>query len=241
MSNVLVLIPTCTAFADTWSPGIDCIKKFWRDCPHDRLWLIAGKGNPYKSLWPGRTNGQWFCSETVPDIGWSATLADFTRYNGVWGWCDFMLLFLDDMFLCAPPDEGRLNEAIGIMCDDPSIAAIQLYQRADEGAQYRESTFRVLPESSAYRVTTGPCLWRTKTLTSLAARVAATSRGTAWDFGLRGNDLVKALVILSCGEKSVVPVQFSAITRGEWEPGALGFLRKEGIAVDTMRRKTRGH
>jgi len=214
---------------------LEVSKKFWPGNPFDTLWLIAGNGYPHASLWPGRQGGRIFCSKTVPDIGWCATLADFTAWDSIGGAYEFTFLFLDDMFLCAPPDDSRLNEAIGIMRDDPDISAIQLYHRNDAGDQYRESTFRVLPESSAYRVTTGPCLWRTKTLSNLAARVAATSRGTAWDFELRGNDLAKGHAILSCGEKSVVPVQYTAVTRGKFEKSAIDWLLSIGIGVKTSR------
>ena len=240
MSDVLVLIPTCTAFADTWAPGIACLRKFWTDCAYDVVWMNDGEKPdvPLVGLWPGRVGNRVFASRSLSSRGWcKRILAEEWIHpgdNGNAPW-KLILMFLDDMFLCAPPDEARLDEAISLMRGHAEIDAIQLYHRDDCVEMYGQSIFFRLAPGAPYPITTGPCLWRPSAL-----RRAAALGGTAWDFELRGSREAPKYTVLSCGAESVMPVQYTAITRGEWEPGALEFLRREGIAVDASRRGTRG-
>ena len=218
--NTCILIPSCDAFADAHPPFMACLEKYWPD----REWPMHG----------------------LSEYGWGENPLAVGNDDG---WCqnlikglekiddDYVMMFLEDMFLCETPDQDALNQARDLVRLD-NVGAVRVGPGAEECEEMAYGFRRVgrMLRSTNYRISTSPTIWDKEFLlfTLRGPRI-----NTAWDFEITGTKQSVAPtgkdILKMTQTPPPVQVLYTAITRGRWEEGALNWLRRVGIEVETDR------
>lgn len=225
MNDVAVLISSCDAFADCWPITMECLIRYWKDCP-----------------WQIRTMSNWMPWGERPllvgtDQGWVQNLLNALDHLSE----PFVLLFLEDMLLCREVDTFECGVAETLLIDVPMIGAVRLGQGNEKtedacvgrGAfRFRGSVrYNCITLDSAYRISTSPTLWRV----SYLRKILADCGSTAWDFEVTGTQKSRNMpeeIWVQAGETDVnraFRCYYTGITRGKWNRGCLNWLAEIGI------------
>lgn len=211
MLDCSVMITSHDSFADIWPPALECLRRFWPDCP-----------------WPVRTLSNFSPWGECPvlvgdDRGWCANLMRGLELAP----SEYVMLWLEDMLLCDPVDTAACVAAYETMRENPKIGAILVGPGPQTFEPLRHTIFGRTLTSSMYRVSTSPTIWKTEYLKRLLA-----FGSTPWEFELRGTRAAETMpeeVWLVNAQSRPVGVAFTAITRGEAEQGALIWLDRIGV------------
>lgn len=234
-SEVGVLIPSCDAFADVWEPCLTCINRNWPLRP----WPIYTISNRLDF-----GSGRCVNIKTGDDLGWAANLKFALEQIP----STYVLMWLDDMLLDHPVFEARVYQALELMRNDLSWGGVRLGSGPEDvhpstNSKRSEQVFVQIKQESQYRISTSPTLWRVSYLKQILEKDCVPPIKNAWDFELVGTVIARKFPdrIAKCkSETPAIQVQYTAITRGEWEPGALRYLDSQGITVN-ITRKVRGY
>jgi hypothetical protein len=193
---------------------------FWKDCPFP-VTLVTDRGTEPWDL------GQRF--DVGDDRGWCKNLLAFVKDVPE----DKVLLLQEDFWLNFPTDTAFINRAVAAMNADPKIAAFRIYPCPGPEGPINEE-YGLLRPGSAYRVSCQATIWRKDELVNLLERFDHPR-----DFEIQGTIYANAerahlkYVAVEERDPNKWPIQYycSAITRGEFDRGALEFCKKMGVPV----------
>lgn len=221
-SDVAVVIKSTDKFEDCWPTTLECLKRFWPDCPipiYTTSEKIPWGENPVI---------------TGENYGWCRNLEIVLDQIKV----KYVLLTLEDLLFSQPVDTDLVSAAIFAMMGGvpKQIILGPGDQRIDQSVSEKFSTFC---RHSNYSVSCTPTLWEVNWLREILAQA-----DDPWMFEMRGSRYVRKhlsppqLWVAGPEEaKRPIKVVYSAITRGKWEQTAVNWLRNIGIEVDTSRRE----
>jgi hypothetical protein len=221
-----IVVASCGAYADAWKPFVRLFRKFWPDCPY-KLFLITDK---LAEPWEGDK-----AIVIGDDLGWGDNLvAGLRQMNGVRN----VLLLQEDFFLSAPVNTDFLKRAEEEMMQNPACACFRLYPCPGADVPLTD-WYGLIKHDAPYRVSCQAAIWYRPEL-----EVMALHQPTAADFEIDGTrravkrcQCVKFFSVLRNDPKDW-PFQYycSAITRGQWTPDAVDFVKAQGIEIDTSKR-----
>jgi hypothetical protein len=218
-----VLIPSCDAYSDLWTPFITLFWRYWPDCPfplylgsnqqafdqafdHPRVTTIqAGHGNN----WTNRVREQ-VSTLTTP----------------------YVLLSLEDFFLRRPVNTMHVLSCFEALCvlkgnmlrlvrrppPDLPVAGLPLIGRINPGAPYR--------------VSTQATIWHRQTLLELMREGE-----TIWQFELNGSRRSDSMGDGFYGVwRSLLPYDHHVVERGKWFRHEARRFERMGIGCDFSRR-----
>jgi hypothetical protein len=211
------VIKSTDSFEDVWGPALACLKRYWPDCPFPVYTVSESKPWGTIPLLVGH-NGSWSKNLYVA----------LSRIKQ-----NYVLMWLDDMLLCEPIDTKIVQSAYDKLNDNPLIGAVRLGPGGETWGFTDDPHFAQIERSSSYRISTSPTLWHKHFLKKVLV-----CTGTAWDFELHGTMIAREmpeeilLPKLDPPFHPVIKVLYTAITRGQWEEGALNWLQRVGIPVN---------
>src|SRR3990167_5930669 len=218
MIDCAVLIASCDGFADVWPPALECLRRYWPDRP-----------------WPVFTLSNFIPWGEQPvlvgeDKGWCRNcLLALDLVNA-----EYVMLWLDDMLLCEPVQTPYLLASLDALKANPNLAAVRVGPGPETYEPIRNTVFCRVMKTSDYRCNTSPTIWRVSYLRDMLL-----AGNTAWEFEIVGSKK-SAVRPEEIWKVNVLPppvqVVFTSITRGQWEEGAMGWLRRVGIQVDASKR-----
>ncbi len=228
-----IIVPSCAAYSDAWSPFMAFFNKFWRDCPYT-LTLLTDLNS---EKWDGNHAIQF-----GRDLGWCKSLLHGIDLLPL-GVPEFVLILQEDFWLSAPPDGAYIERALEIMKADPTIGCFRLYPCPGPDANLSNPEYGEISRYADYRVSCQAGIWRTTELMHLLQRV-----NTPQEFEIAGTMYYRhtrpevRFVSAHRGDPRTWPIQYicTAIIRGQWIPGALDFAKAHGVPVDTSRRSIMG-
>lgn len=215
-----VVVASCWAYRDTHRPFLELFKKFWPE-QVENLHMISDEiiGDP-----------------VIPVVerkgSWCQILASYLESDDDRPVC----LLQDDFFLNAPVNQSLIEHALEQM-KARNAGMIRLYPCPGADEDYGDPHYGIVKKGSAYRISCQASLWRNDYLHTIASRCGLTPR----DFELVGTRIAEDLpdeVLAFKRDSGPWPLNYycSAISAGRWNPDALEFCRKNGIAVDTSLR-----
>lgn len=218
MPECSVVIKSTDSFSDVWGPCLECLKRYWPDCP-----------------WPIRTTSETQPWGSMPllterNYGWVGNMSVILEKAD----SEFVLLFLDDMLLCEPVRTEECVAALELMKSEKSIGAVRLGPGPETYEPIQNTLFAIIKRHSEYRISTSPTLWRTTYL----QKVLSSGVQTPWEFEIKGTTAAVAFpedVYIVNKFPRPFQVLYSAITRGEFEAGAIAWLNRVGIEVHPNR------
>ena len=232
-----LLVCSCDAYQDAWEPFFRLLRLQWPDCPFPIVLNTETARYTYADC-RIRTLGLYAPGERV---SWAKRLMDHLDAIST----EYVLLFLDDFFLCKPVDTARVLECMRWMDADASAAAFNFYTVPGKNLpapQYPGFVRR--PQCGAYKYNAQAGLWRTRELRSFLRPHEA-----PWVWEVAGNYRSwRSRQKFYCADPAA-PLVFdyygdgcwSGIMRGRWYTKYVGPLfERYGIAVDFSKRGTIG-
>ena len=217
-----MLVVSCDRYADLWEPCFRLLDKYWPDRQFD-VYLMS---NFLNFEWPG---------VRVIQVGEDVSYADNLRTAIAHIPEEWILLWLEDLLLCAPVDDARVMSIIaqaqsrgaGYLKLSPDMP---LSYDAPEGAEIGP-----VPKGVRYRAAIGASFYSRATLLKLL-----TPGASAWDLDRSGvcDALSEEFLSLTVASSKRPPIPHrNAVIKGRWTLGTKSFLRSEGLAEHLVGRR----
>ncbi|HYO77546.1 MAG TPA: hypothetical protein VE010_13885 [Thermoanaerobaculia bacterium] len=223
-ATVPILVASCDAYADVWSPFFTLFFRHWPDCPYP-----IHLGTNFESFDDPRVR----TIRVGADRGWAAGLSSMlARLSAT-----HVLLFLEDFFLERQADDAMVQSLVAAAQRNPEVASIRLAPLPPpseiRGAPFAAmpELLRIVPPGTPYRVSAQPAVWRVEAL-----RRYLRAGFTAWDFELIGSQLADLSSDVFLGPVHAAIAYDHAIEKGRWRAAGIRICRENGIEVATSAR-----
>lgn len=217
-----VVIKSTDSFSDCWPATLECLKRFWPDCPYPVFTTSE------KIPWGERP------VMTGENRGWCRNLENVLDQIDA----KIVLLTQEDLLFCAPVNTYLVELALAKMQLTQIVPAQIILGPGPQTIDQKFGDFGSIDRHSPYSISCTPTFWRTDWL-----REVLSWTDNPWQFEMDGTKNVrkhpKLPPIWAAGpeeEKRPIKVVYSAITRGKWEASAIAWLKKFGVEVDSTRR-----
>jgi hypothetical protein len=226
-SEIAVVVMSTDSYEDVWDHFFYYFDKYWPDCSYPKYLICENKSTRIKNV------------TTLNQVGstWSHVLQlALSRLSH-----KYIILILDDMFLCEPVNNDFVLRAIDFITQENNICCVRLggndNTRLTAASNY--DGFSIVSHDSPFRVTTSPTIWvRDQIITLLH------EDESPWEFEINGTERSKT----QCG-----PLEFfdlnpaaiftystwiadTAIIRGKWQYDAVKMIEHDGRKVYKERR-----
>lgn len=222
-----VLVVSCDRYSDLWAPFFALFKRFWPDCPF-KVYLLS---NDMRAEFDGVENilsGQ--------DISWSDNLIKAIDAINE----EYVLLFIDDLFLCAPVDTNGVLQVFGwINSHKPNCVRMNCYADSLPVENKPDKPFNSLvgmvSPGMNYRVSTVLTVWKTGFLRSMLLCAE-----NAWEFEINGTRRSDRFDGFFSTWRNYFPV-VNCVIRGKWRKGALRKISALGVSIPADKRAVMSH
>jgi hypothetical protein len=213
--SVAVVVVSCDKYSDLWGPCFALLDRFWPQRPGP-TYLVTNELQP---AFAGVTN-----IPVGPDVSWSDNLLKALEAVRE----EYVVMVLEDLFLCEPVDLERLSE---IFAWAHAARPNQVRLNPTEPPYLRTGELvGEVPPGAPYRTTTVMTLWKKDVLRSLLR-----SGENAWQFEIDGSERSDCFdgFYSTYGRCFAV---INGVIRGKWQRFAVQRLRMLGIAAEVSAR-----
>lgn len=217
-----VLVPSCEAYSDLWTPFFTLFFRHWPRCP-----------------WPVflGSDGGTFQHDRVrfltcpPGLPWSdCVIAYLRQIEAKW-----VLFCLEDFFLRRDVAPGRLEQCCDQIeaLDGTCLRLVRRPPPARRDVLPADASLGVLPPGAAYRVSTQAAIWRRDHLLRLLQ-----PGESAWQFETQAS--LRSDALFPGGffgvYRDVFPYRHHVVERGQWFPWEARRFGRMNIGCDFGRR-----
>ncbi|AMC94020.1 hypothetical protein AOC36_08480 [Erysipelothrix larvae] len=225
--DLSVLINSCDAYQDLWEPFQILFNKFG-GMTFENVSLNSESGGSIKPNIKGIQTGHGSYGNRM--------IKALTRIDR-----EFVLILLDDFFIREAIDHRMLDQLIGLMKEDPSIACISFDDNLQFGRVYNEAMhLNVTAQYAPYKLNLQAGLWRTQDFLSFWD-----DADNPWLWELFGN--IKAVqskkTFLYISDLNYAPIKYGknsggwAVYRGKWvEEDVVPLFKTHEIEIDFSKR-----
>jgi hypothetical protein len=210
-NRIAVLVVSCDRYADLWPPFFQLFFRFWPDRPFP-VYLLS---NAEKPGFPEVSH--------IPvgdDISWSDNLMKAIAAIRE----DYLLMFLDDLFLVDYVRTDRVLEICAWIADhDANYVRLNPSEPPDQ--PYSTLLGTVSP-GMIYRTSTVLSVWKKSVLRDLLK-----SGETAWQFEIAGSQRADRYDSFYSTFEGCFPVR-NGVIKGKWDRRVLRRLHSLGVPVD---------
>ena len=214
-SKVSLLLSSCDGYADLWNGWDECFKRYWPDCSLE-TWLLC---NEAVSKVPVGMRplpvGQ--------DATWSANLIQALKTLN----SDYVLLWLDDLYLIGQVDNSRVMTLIDRATNE-NWDYIRL--NPTPGPPLKSGEFGRLPEGDIYRASIVLAAWKRTTLLDLLGPAE-----NPWQFERYGSIRSDRYFNFYASCLELAP-SLNCVIKGKWDPRAISTLLEAGIKPNLEQR-----
>ncbi len=221
-----LLISSCDAYSDAWSPFFTLFSRYWPDCPFP-VYLIS--------------NNQTVDIEGVSSIAlgqdqkWASNMLqalDVLPHEQI-------LYFQEDYFLQRPVNNDKIRDLM-MFVKQSGAGYVRLTGIPDPDVRHENSLgLGLLSPDLKFRVSLQASLWQRQTLLNLII-----PGESGWDMEIKGTARARGMTEPFFGVYRKNPIidyyEPTGILKGKWVPGALRLCRREGIEVETSGREVHG-
>ncbi len=221
-TNCSIVIPSCDAYSDAWDPFFGFFFKYWPDCPF-QIYLISETksfgDNRVKPILLGK------------DFGWANNVDKALKQIPD----KYFIYFLEDVFLLKTVDTARVLRLLEITKRD-NVACLRLYPAPGPDMLYtKDKELGIIGKNAPYRVSTMTAIWNKNSFLELM-RSGENAWQMEWD-GTKRSSVMNELFLSVYKKNPAIDYYATAIKRGKWFYDAIALCKKEGIYVDTSKRK----
>ena len=224
-NRVAMLVVSCDPYSDLWEPCFRLLDKYWPERTLD-LYLMTNFRDFDR---PGLS---------VIKVGKDVSYADNLRTAIEQIPHEWILIWLEDLLVSAPVDNGRVMSIIGA---GQRRRAGYVKLSAEMPLSYASAStdeLGPLPKGIRYRAAIGGTLYARSTLLQLLIPGAS-----AWqlDKSKACDDLPEEFLALTVESAKKPPIPYvNSLVKGRWSVDALSLLRSEGLSahLGTRRRES---
>jgi hypothetical protein len=222
--NCIIVVSSCDAYSDAWSPFLQLFDRYWANCPWQTWWITNQKNVAHPRV---RTFA------VGEDLAWASNLLKLLDDQQP----DSVIYLQEDYFLQNQVDSDRLQRVIDFARSN-DVGYIRLAGSPDPDLTH-QNPFGLgeLSRGLKFRCSLQAAWWDVATLRNL---LVAGENG--WQMEMAGSRRSDALPETFLGvyrDQPLIDYYYdTGILKGKWMPGALDLLRREGIRVDTSHRAT---
>lgn len=214
--RVAVLVVSCDKYSDLWEPFFSLFRRFWPDCPFGVYLLsnMVSMNTPnVKSLLIG------------DDVSWSDNLRNaVVRLTE-----EYVLLFIDDLFLYDFIDTDKILGVIGSAIDnDANYIRLNAFPGPDK--KFNEK-IGIISKGTIYRSSVVSVVWKKSVLLDLLK-----PGENAWDFEILGSVRSDIYDNFYSSYKNLMPVT-NTVIKGKWRRDAVKKCKRLGIEIDLTKRQ----
>lgn len=218
--NFAVLHVSCDEYADLWRPFFQTFRLYWPNCPL-RIYSLSNHlsvdENGVQSLCVG------------DDISWSDNLRRAAESIEQ----QYILLFLDDLFLTRPINWQYVKTVLRWI-NDANPNYVRMNSSPPPDKPFNELV-GIVSKGTIYRTSTVLSVWKKEVLINLLK-----SGENAWDFEKFGSIRSDKYGDFYSTWKECFPVT-NGVIKGTWQRSAVKNLQALGIEVDLDRRPIMTH
>jgi hypothetical protein len=217
-----ILIASCGAYTDAWDPFFTLFKRYWPDCPFP-VYVVTDKGRAPE---PAQT------IVLDKDHGWADNVKiALDRINR-----PYVIYILDDVPLRRKVDTKRILHVLEIMKKEQA-GYVRLYPSPGPDSSFKSyAEVGLIAPSAPYRTSTMAAIWDVRTFKKLLL-----SGENAWQMEIIGTERSRALpepfLSVYPHDGPAIDHFATAIKKGMWQWDAIRFFRKEGVIIDTSKRR----
>lgn len=222
-----VLVSSCDAYSDVWTPFFTLLSANWRVSFPVRL--ITEKKDFFCALSDFKTIK---AARGVKKTTWSERLIFALDQLET----PYVLLLLEDFFMTAPVDQRRIEECIENLDKDKDAVCFSFFPTTgNEPSKY--GGFDKRPQEGLYRFNAQAGLWRTKQLLSFLNPLE-----DAWQWENEGNrrsfKIKGDFYSISPNEKPIFPYDYMkhGLIGGRWFKDTKELFERAGIEFDFSKR-----
>jgi hypothetical protein len=218
MSNPVVVISSCDAFADCWRPLLFSLDRFWPDCP----WNIYVVSNT-KELAHSKVR----FLKVGEDLGWASNLKTALKAVD----CDWVIYLQEDYWLTRTVNTSALCQHLKY-CAENGVDYLRLsYPYFDQYA-IDDTCYAESPVGKRYRLCLQAAIWHREAL-----QACLIDGWTGWDFEYKLESFLKSekiainSLVLQTSAVSVQGFEYvsgTAVRKGRWTVPAVRFLETHG-------------
>jgi hypothetical protein len=208
--SIAVVVVSCDKYADLWTPFFFFLKKFWPDCPH-KVYLISNHHSFEDS--------SIVCIRVGDDISWSGNLR--LALNAINE--DYVIMFLDDLFLMGPVDTRQLTSIYQtFIALDGNCVKLAPTVRGDRAFN---GILTLSTPGAPYRASTVLTMWKKNLLRDLLL-----DGENAWQFEIEGSKRSDVYDGFYVAKAPVFRVE-NCVVKGRW---SLSALKKVKVHCPTL-------
>lgn len=212
-NSVAIVVSSCDAFFDVWSPFSFFLRRFWPDCPL-KTFLIVNQLSVRSDAIDELSVG--------PDRGWASNLKSaLARIPHT-----HILYLQEDYFLTGPVAIAQLalDFTKAIECKADALC-FRSRTNIEPTFQMLNDRFGIVPRDSDGRTRCQVTLWQREKLLSILR-----DGETAWEMEARGSERTRDMLVLSYAARHNTPIPYlmSAVVRGLWTVPALELCAQHG-------------
>ena len=214
-NELAVLVPSCDRYSDLWKPFFTLFWRFWPDCPYN-VYLLSNRQTCDIPGIKGVLVGD--------DVSWSDTVR-----TGVAGLReDYILLFLEDLFLCAHVKATTVEKVLNWMLDSQANY-VRLNPSVPPDKPCNDFV-GVVSKGTIYRTSTVLSAWKKQTLLDLLR-----PGESAWEFETEGSVRSDSYDSFYSTWEECFPV-INGVVKSKWRRDAVSRIRSLGVVVDVVAR-----
>lgn len=218
-----VVISSCDAYRDAWSPFATLFSRYWPDCPFP-VYLITND-LPF-------AHSGFHTFRIGVDRGWASNIARALQSLE----CEWFIYLQEDYFLTETVDTARVLRLLGKAIAERA-ACLRLFP-----APGPDKPSSALPEigeiteDAAYRVSLQAAIWQKSAFESILV-----AGENAWDMEIKGTERSRQmklpfLSVSTLENPAISYLPRTAILKGCWTREAIALCEREGIPLDTSHR-----
>ena len=215
--KLAVLVVSCDRYSDLWNPFFTCFKRFWPDCPFN-VYLLSNKKTFHRGGITNITIGE--------DLSWSDSLIKGVKQLEE----NYVLLFLDDLFLHAPVNTKNVLEIINWALKS-GVNYIRLKPMLNKPDRFFNEHIGIISKGVIYRTSTVMSVWKKEVLLDLL-----NEGESAWDFETYGSNRSSKYDDFYATWKDCFATT-NTVIKGKWNRNAVRKFRSLGIEIDTKSRE----
>ena len=223
-NNLAILVISCDKYFDVIDPFFDLFYKFWNDCPYK---IYLGTNNysyNHKQINIQNIN-------IGDDLSWCDNLRKMIDIIDE----SYILLFLDDYFLCRPVETSIIENMIKISISK-DVSCFKFTPTVKSKIKYVSiKDVFVIDSSHDYCINAAISIWNKNVLKKLLK-----PGYSAWDFEVLNSKKCKSegkLPGLFLQTKKTYFFIKNGVIKGKWFRESVYFCKKHGIFIDTRKRE----
>lgn len=230
LGNISIVVSSCDAFSDCWSPFIFSVHKFWPDIPCD-VYIVSNHHSIEDDVVKFIKVGD--------DKGWASNLKKALSEIEA----DYILYLQEDYWLTKTVNTSKLLSQIEY-CETKGVDYLRLNIPFSNHTKIDDQHAACSLGKDKYAICLQAAIWKKSTLEKLLIE-----GWSGWDYEAKAcqyaidNDIpIKAEVVLSDADDDLILhyVDGTAVRKGKWTRAGATFLRENGFEELHPKRKTEG-